>query len=264
MNGRGAALYHGRVYHRRYKPVGHRFAYRVFSMLVDVDEVDSMSKRLRFFSFDRFNLFSIHARDHGASPGETLSGRTRALLREAGYSGEGRIELMCYPRILGYVFNPLSVWWCRDGAGALEAIIYEVRNTFGGRHCYLIGATGKGGAERSVADKTFHVSPFMDMAMRYHFELSEPGDRVSLRIREDGAEGAMFAASFEGAREDMTDRTLLRAFFRYPLMTIKVIAAIHFEALRLLAKGLRLKPGAPDPAAEATHVASSLSRRDAA
>lgn len=247
------ALYHGRVYHRRLRPVGHAFAYRVFSMLIDVDAIQAHAKSLKFFSFGRFNLFSIEPRDHGAEKGETLSQHARALLRAGGYSGAGRISLLCYPRILGFVFNPLSVWWCRDAQGVLEAIIYEVRNTFGGRHCYIVPAKGAGGIACNAADKVFHVSPFMDMEMRYNFELSAPADDVRIAIREADAQGPIFFAAFEGEREPMSDRALIAAFFRYPLMTVKIVAAIYFEALRLFAKGLRPKPGAPDPVAEATY-----------
>jgi DUF1365 family protein len=254
------ALYHGRVYHRRLKPVGHAFAYRVFSLLVDVDEIADVAARLRWFSYNRTNLFSLHAIDHGAQGGETIGDHARAMLKDAGYSGAGRITLLCYPRILGFVFNPLSVYWCRDGDDALEAVIYEVRNTFGGRHCYVIPAAGDGAPVRQSADKVFHVSPFMDMEMRYNFELSAPGDRVRIVIREEDREGPILIASFDGAREALSDRALMRAFFRYPLMTVKIIAAIHFEAMRLLAKGLRLKRGAPDPANEATHVAQSIAK----
>jgi hypothetical protein len=250
-----SALFHGRVYHRRLKPVGHEFAYRVFSFLIDVDDIASAASRLKWFSLNRPNLFSLHAKDHGARRGETIGDHARAILKDAGVSADGRIELLCYPRILGFVFNPLSIYWCRNAAGSLAAVIYEVRNTFGGRHCYVIPAAGEVGSVRQSADKVFHVSPFMDMDMRYHFELSEPRDEVRVLIREDDREGPILVASFEGVREDLSDRALLRAFFNYPLMTLKVVAAIHFEAIRLFAKGLRLKRGAPDPANEATYVA---------
>jgi hypothetical protein len=144
--------------------------------------------------------------------------------------------------MFGYAFNPLSVYYCHDAEDRIEAVLYEVRNTFGGRHSYLIPAGG-GPIIRQEAAKRFHVSPFIDMEATYRFRLSAPGERLSVSIRESDAEGPLLNAAFAGAAEEISDRALLSAFFRYPLMTAKVIAAIHFEALKLLAKGLRLRPG---------------------
>lgn len=240
-------LYHGAVAHQRLRPVSHRFRYSVFSMLIDIDRIDEAARALKFFSQNRFNLFSFHDRDHGGEGEAPLGARIRAVLWGAGFRGDGPISLLCYPRILGYVFNPLSVYYCRDAEGRLEAILHEVRNTFGGMHSYLIGVEDDARIIRQSADKSFHVSPFMDMDQRYDFTLTEPGERLSVAILQSDADGPIFTASFAGAREAMTDRTLLAAFFRYPLMTLKVIIAIHFEAARLFAKGMRLKGRPADP-----------------
>jgi DUF1365 family protein len=237
----GASLYRGVVTHRRFKPVEHRFAYRVFSMLIDLDRIEELDRSLRLFSRNRFNLFSLHERDHGDGSGP-LCARIRALLRECGFSGDGRIALLCYPRILGYAFNPLSIFYCHDADGGIEAVLYEVRNTFGGKHSYLIPAED-GDIIRQQADKRFHVSPFIGMTATYEFLITPPGDSVSVVIHERDAEGPLLNATFTGQAEPMTDRALFAAFLRYPLMTLKVIAAIHFEALRLLAKGLKLRAG---------------------
>ncbi|NWG70868.1 MAG: DUF1365 domain-containing protein [Parvularculaceae bacterium] len=236
-----AALYHGVVAHRRRRPVEHRLAYRVFSLLVDLDRLDAVDRACRWFSRNRFNLFSFFDRDHGDGSADLVS-YTRKMLRTHGFSGSGRILLLCYPRILGYVFNPLSVYYCHDTDDRLEAVLYEVRNTFGGKHGYLIAADGSD-VIRQKAAKRFHVSPFIDMAATYHFRLSRPGERLALAIREDDAEGPLLDATFAGRAEAVSDRALLSAFFRYPLMTVKVIAAIHFEAAKLFAKGMRLRPG---------------------
>jgi len=260
----GAHIFHGTVAHRRLRPVGHEFRYRVFSMLIDIDRLDEIAKDLRFFSHNRFNLFSFFDRDHAGENDAPLAARIRAYLWGAGYRGDGRIDLFCYPRILGYVFNPLCVYYCHDAEGRLEAILYEVRNTFGGMHSYLIGVAGDGARIRQTADKALHVSPFMDMDQRYHFTLAPPGDTISIAIRQTDSDGPIFNASFAGAREAMTDKTLIAAFFRYPLMTIKVIAAIHWEALRLLAKGLRPKPGADAPANPVSIVTAREKRSKAA
>lgn len=252
----GAALYHGRVMHRRLRPVSHRLDYRVFSMLIDLGRLDELDKRLKYFSRNRFNLFSFHDRDHGAGAPCDLAEWVRDVLRDEGLPADGAIRFLFYPRILGYAFNPLSVFYCHDATGDLVAIIYAVRNTFGGRHAYLIpvepGATGAD--VRQAADKVFHVSPFMEMATRYHFRLSRPDARILVAIRQHDAAGPIFNAVFAGEAEPVTDGALKRAFFRYPLMTVKIILGIHWEALRLLAKGMRLLPGAPDPAHPVTVV----------
>ncbi|MEZ5921410.1 MAG: DUF1365 domain-containing protein [Parvularculaceae bacterium] len=242
MSETGAYIYRGTVAHRRLRPVGHAFSYRVFSMLLDIDRIDETVAGLKFFSRNRFNLFSFHDRDHG---GEDIAARIRGVLKENGFSAAGKILLLAYPRMLGYVFNPLSVYYCQDEKGALEAIIYEVRNTFGGMHSYLIGCNSAAPVIEQQADKVLHVSPFMEMDHTYHFRMTHPGEELVVAINQTDAEGAIFNASFAGKRAAMTDASLLSAFFSYPLMTVKVIAAIHFEAARLFMKGLRLKKAPP-------------------
>lgn len=258
MNAAAATLYHGVVAHRRLRPVGHRFSYRVFSMLVDVDRIDECAAQSRWFSRNRFNLFSFYDADHAYEDGASASASVRTLLRSHGYCGDGRIDVLCYPRILGYVFNPLSIFYCRDARGRLEAVIYEVRNTFGGRHSYLMPVERGAAIIRQSADKVFHVSPFMDMNHSYAFRLTPPGETVSVFIHQTDPEGPIFNASFAGRAEPASDAALFRAFFRYPLMTLKVIAAIHYEAARLFLKGLRLRGAGPDPA----HPVSAAGPRD--
>lgn len=255
-----SALYFGRIMHRRLKPVAHRLEYRVFSMLVDLDELDQLDAKLAFFSRARFNLFSFHDRDYGDGAPNDLAAHIRGVLAGAGVAAEGPIRLLCYPRMLGYAFNPLAVYYCHDRTGALTAIIYEVRNTFGGKHSYLIPVEGDADIIRQTADKNFHVSPFMPMDMRYHFRLTRPGDEIAVVIRQTDAEGAVFNAAFTGARVELTDRALLRAFFAYPLMTVKIIAGIHWEAIRLMLKGMKLLKGAPDPARPVTIIKSKADR----
>lgn len=255
-----SALYFGRVMHRRLKPVAHRLEYRVFSMLVDLDELDVLDARLKFFSRGRFNLFSFHDRDYGNGAPNDLASHVRGVLVEAGIAAKGPVRLLCYPRMLGYAFNPLAVYYCHDRSGALAAIIYEVRNTFGGKHSYLIPVESDADIIRQAADKNFHVSPFMPMDMRYHFRLTRPSDEIAVVIRQTDAEGAVLNAAFTGARAELTDRALLRAFFAYPLMTAKIIAGIHWEAVRLMLKGMKLLKGAPDPAHAVTVVKSKEDR----
>ncbi len=264
MTSAPAFLYHGRVTHRRLRPVGHRFAYKVFSMLIDLDRIDETMGRYRFFSRNRFNLFSFFDRDHGDEQEGPLAARIRALLWGAGFRGDGRIELLCYPRVLGYVFNPLSIYYCRDATDRLEAVLYEVRNTFGGVHSYLIPVESETAVIRQAADKVFRVSPFMDMDHRYAFDLAVPGETISVSIRQTDKNGPIFSAAFTGEREAMSDAALLAAFIRYPLMTVKVILAIHFEAARLFAKGLRLKKPGAGPEKPVSIIAAARPRREAA
>lgn len=264
MSEAAAHLYHGAVTHRRLRPVGHAFAYRVFSLLIDIDRINEIDERSRWFSRNRFNLFSFHDADHAFGDAETVAGGVRTLLKSHGYRADGGILLLCYPRILGYVFNPLSIFYCHDASGRLEAVLYEVRNTFGGRHSYLIPVEDGADVIRQSADKRLHVSPFMDMDHQYAFRLSRPGEALSVFIHQTDAEGPIFNASFAGRAEPMTDSALLNAFFRYPLMTLKIIAAIHFEAGRLFLKGMRLKGKPADPAEPVSALSPAAVRKRAA
>ena len=248
----GAFAYEGAVTHRRLKPKQHYLKYGVFSFLLDIDRIDETARRLRWFSRNRFNLFSFHDRDHGSGRPSDISVYVRAALANAGYDDVGQILMLCYPRMLGYAFNPLTIYYCYDPKGALAAMLYEVRNTFGGRHAYLIPVLG--GDVDQQAEKVFHVSPFNEMDLQYRFLLSPPEETIRVFIQTSDAEGPVLNAAFAGRRRALTDEKLLSLFFRYPLMTVKVIAGIHWEALKLLAKGVKLRSGAPEPAAPVSVV----------
>ena len=243
-------VYFGQVIHKRTRPFSHRLRYRVFSILVDLDEVGALGARLRLFSCDRWNLLSFRARDHGPRDGSPLRRWIDAKLAEAGIDlAGGRVRILCFPRMFGYAFNPLSVWYCHHADGRLMALLYEVSNTFGEHHSYLVPVTA-GGADdvvRQTCAKGFHVSPFIGMTATYNFTLRPPADRLQLAIREDDAAGPFLFATHVGARRPFTDATLLRAMLAYPLMTLKVIAGIHWEALKMLPKGARYRrrPAAP-------------------
>jgi uncharacterized protein len=246
-----AALYFGEVMHARLKPMGHRFSYRVMSLLIDLDRLDIAGRQSRLFGVNRPALYSFNERDHGDRDGSSLAAYARRCATERGIDlTGGRVLLLCYPRLLGFTFNPLSVYYCYRADGELALAIYEVRNTFGDIHAYVLpvrpGELTDAGL-RQQQEKLFYVSPFIDMPMRYHFRLSPPAADVKLRILETDRSGPLLAATFHGRRRALTSAQLLRSFFALPLVTLKIVAAIHWEALRLWLKGARLVPR-PAPA----------------
>jgi DUF1365 family protein len=244
-----SALFTGYVKHRRLRPRVHAFRYDAYWLLLDLAELTELDRRLWLFSHNRWNVFSFHDRDHMGG-GQAVRAEIEGHLRSAGidYSG-GSIRLLCMPRVLGFVFNPLSVHFCYSRDSVLQAIVYEVHNTFRQRHSYLLSVprqTGSGPVNQHCP-KRFYVSPFMAMEMSYRFRVEPPGGSVAVLIDGRDAEGALIVASLHGSRRDLTDGMLLGQFFTIPLVTLKTVAAIHWEALRLWLKGLRLVPRPQPP-----------------
>lgn len=234
-----SAIYAGTVVHQRFRPRRHRLRYRVFSLLIDIDELPQFASRLRFFSHNKWGLFSFLDRDHGDASGGDLRRWVETQMASAKLPSDGgSIRMLCYPRIVGYVFNPLTIYFCYTRSGALLAILYEVSNRHAERHTYVIPVTGPVTAVvQQTCRKEFYVSPFIPMHCIYQFRVVPPQGNVSVLIEELDAEGPLLAAAFSGRRRNLNDTTLLRAFFAYPLMTLKVTAGIHWEALRLVLKG---------------------------
>ncbi len=258
-----SGLYDGAVVHQRMAPKRHRLRYRLFQLLLDLDELPALGRRLRLFAHNRPALFSLHDRDHLSGDRRPLRPQVEAMLRAAGLdAGGGPIRLLCMPRVLGYVFNPLSLFYCHRPSGELAAVVLEVNNTFGERHSYVVEAGPRAAGLVAVAcAKTFFVSPFMGMDMAYDFRLAVPTQAVTTAIVARGADGApMLSASFFGQRRELDDRELAGAFVRHPLLTLKVVAGIHWEAVKLLAKGLRLKRK-PAPPAQAISIRRADSAR---
>ncbi len=244
--------------HARLSPFSHRFVYRVFSIFVDLDELPTLSRRLKLFSHNRWNLFSLHDRDLGPRNGGSLKAWIEQHLNTTGIDLRGgRVRLLCFPRLLGYVFNPLAIWFCYDAEERLVAVLYDVSNTFGESHGYLLPVApdhAPGQAIEQRCMKRLYVSPFMDMASTYRFRLSEPGERLAIRIDQEDDKGRGFVATHTARRAPLRDATLLGAFFTHPLMTLKVIGGIHWEALHLWRKGARLRPRPSPPSSDVTVV----------
>ena len=243
-------IYEGKVYHKRFKPKVHELSYKVCSFLFDLDELDSLDKSLKLFGYNRLNIVSFWNKDHGNGDGKSLRLYVENILQDTGiYLDGGSIRLLCYPRLFGYVFNPLSVYYCYSKDEVLRAIIYEVSNTFGERHSYVIPIENQDNSViKQKCKKGFYVSPFMEMEAEYTFRMIPPKERISVSITQSDMDGMLLKANFNGKQTSLNDASLFRLLLRYPLMTLKVIVGIHWEALKLWRKGLKLvsRPSAPD------------------
>jgi DUF1365 family protein len=256
-----SCVYDGQVVHKRLRPATHALSYRVFSLFVDVDRLDQLDADLRLFSRNRFNAVSLYDADHGARDGRTIADHARATLSDAGLAAASvRVMLLCYPRVFGYGFNPISVYYGYDATDRLAAVVYEVNNTFGERRSYVVPITSHvpdGTPHAHACTKDLYVSPFTDMEGRYGFRLSEPGATLALGVNLRDANGPVLKTHFRGAVRPLTDTTLARLLWQVPFLTLKVTGAIHYEALRLWLKGVTLtaRPAAPKYAV--THVAAA-------
>jgi uncharacterized protein len=243
-----SALYIGTVGHVRMQPFRHAFTYRIFSLLLDLDEIALLARRIPIFGHNRFNLLSFHGADHGDGQSDPKAW-VLAQLQAAGYAptDHWQIKLLCFPRVLGFVFNPLAIYFCADETGKCRALLHQVSNTFGERHSYLLPASGTGSIVQACA-KSFHVSPFMPVDGGYRFKVAIPGEKLSVAIHYHGPDGTdRLIATQQGQRLPLTNRTLIQAFLGHPLMTAKIVGGIHWEALKLWRKGAPFfrKPAPP-------------------
>ncbi len=232
------ALYTGRVAHNR--PGRHRLAYSIFMLALDLDELDTL-RELKLLRHNRAGLFALFDRDHGARIDAPLKPQIETKLREAGISWTGgRIVLLTMPRLFNYVFNPLSVYFCWRRDGELAAIVHEVANTFGEWHFYVLRpSTNDAGEVTQSCTKDFFVSPFLEHDLRYEFRITPPERTASVAMVVWRGQEVALTASFSGSRRDLTDAELMRAWLGNPLMTLKVVAGIHWEAFKMLLKGIR-------------------------
>ena len=231
-----SCIYNGIVTHHRFKPVKHSLKYNTFSLLVDLDELQKLNSDVKIFSFNKFNLFSFYNKDHGPRDGSSLKKWVLENLKKFNINENiSNIKLLCYPRIFGYVFNPLSIFYCYD-TERLRAIFYEVKNTFNEQHTYIFKVIDNEKIEQKCKRK-FYVSPFMNMKTYYNFKLLNPNEKLSVFIKQTDDKGAILTATQVGDKKEFSFKQLLINFFKYPLMTIKIITSIHFEAFLLWRKG---------------------------
>ena len=236
-----SCIYSGFVTHKRFKPKRHFFSYKTFSLLIDLNEIENLEKKIKFFSYNKFNILSFYNIDHGNRDGSSLENWVKKILKKSKIKNDiKKIKLLCYPRFFGYVFNPLSIFYCYDKNLKLKAILYEVKNTFEEQHTYIFRCSNSSNLILHKCNKKFYVSPFIEMETRYNFRLVEPKETLSRFIKQTDVDGMLLSACQVGKKENISTRQLLINFFKHPMMTIKIIMAIHFEALRLWKKGVKL------------------------
>lgn len=239
-----SCIYTGTVRHRRVNPVPHAFTYRLFMMYLDLGELPAVFQQRWLWSVDRPNVASFRRSDHIGDPGTPLDGSIRALVAErTGRTPAGPIRLLTHCRYFGYVFNPVSFFFCYDGSGEhVEAIVAEITNTpWGERHCYVLGERDNlaaGSRKRFHLDKVFHISPFIDMDVAYDWRFTEPTRQLAIHMENLRDGHPFFDATMVLQRKELSGSALAQVLVQYPLMTAKVIGAIHWEALRLWMKGV--------------------------
>ena len=235
-----SSIYIGNVIHKRFKPKFHFFKYKVFSILLDISEIDLLDKSLKIFSYNKFNIVSFFDVDHGPRDGTSLKRWvTKNLIDNQINTEDIKIKLLCYPRIFGYVFNPLSVFFIYNKNSDLISVLYEVKNTFGEQHTYIFKVKENDNFIKHSCKKKFHVSPFIEMDCTYFFKILKPSNKISLIIDQHDDRGKLLYASQDGIRIDLNNKNLILSYLQHPLMTFKIIAAIHFEAFKLWTKGIK-------------------------
>jgi len=237
---KSSSIYNGHVIHKRFWPKKHFFKYKVFSLLIDLSELYQLEKKLTLFSYNKFNVLSFYDIDHGPRDGSSLINWVKENMTKNNISTEEiTIKLLCYPRIWGYVFNPLSVFFVYDKNSNLVSILYEVKNTFNEQHTYIFKLQKSEELIEHSCRKKFHVSPFIEMNCTYYFKITKPGEKISVYIDQYDNENKLLVALQEGIKVTLNNKNLIKVFFSHPAMSFKIILAIHFEAFKLWVKGIR-------------------------
>ena len=237
---KNSKIYIGKVIHKRFKPKEHYFKYNVFSLLIDLNELEQINKDIKFFSYNKFNIISFFDKDHGDRDGSSIKSWVKKNLKSIGIMTEDiSIKLLCYPRIFGYVFNPLSTYFIYNKHSELISIFYEVKNTFGEQHTYIFKAQDEKTVQNKCKKK-FYVSPFIGMDCEYHFKTLNPREQLSVVINQNDKDGKLLFASQDGISKAFNNKNLILSYLTHPLMTFKIIGAIHYEAFKLWAKRIKL------------------------
>ena len=235
-----SSIYNGHVIHKRFWPKKHFFKYKVFSLLIDLSELYQLEKELTLFSYNKFNVLSFYDIDHGPRDGSSLIDWVKENMTKNNINTDGiTIKLLCYPRIWGYVFNPLSVFFVYDKNSNLVSILYEVKNTFNEQHTYIFKLQKTEKLIEHSCRKKFHVSPFIEMNCTYYFKIAKPGEKISVYIDQYDNENKLLVALQEGIKVNLNNKNLIKVFLSHPMMSFKIILAIHFEAFKLWIKGIR-------------------------
>lgn len=245
-----ASLYFGKVTHARLKPKIHRFNYNIFSLVIDLDRYQEAKKSSFLFSVNSAALISFHEKDHGPRDGTALRSYIDSLLMDGDIEKPAKVLLWCNPRVFGYTFNPLSIYFCYDKNDEVIALVYQVNNTFGETHSYVAKVSesqDKSPAIKNSAQKCFYVSPFLDMDLRYDFSIQAPDEILKVRILEHDENGPILSATFSGKHKTLNSKNLMLGMFKTLGLTWKITAGIHFEALILWFKGVKLtkRPAPP-------------------
>ena len=236
-----SCIYNGQVIHKRFKPKEHFFKYKVFSLLLDLSELSLLDRELKIFSYNKFNILSFYDVDHGPRDGTSLISWVKENLNNNNInSKEIKIKLLCYPRVWGYIFNPLSIFFVYDKNSNLISILYEVKNTFGEQHTYVFKIDKDNQLLEHSCKKKFHVSPFIEMNCLYYFKILKPTDKLSVVINQNDDSGKLLFASQDGLKNELNNKNLMISYISNPLMSFKIIGAIHFEAFKLWIKGIKL------------------------
>tara|TARA_B100001996_G_scaffold370426_1_gene344777 strand:- start:516 stop:1271 length:756 start_codon:yes stop_codon:yes gene_type:complete len=232
-------VYFGEVMHMRLKPRKHLFRYKVFSLFLDIDNLEILEKESKFFKVNKWGPLSLYARDHGSRKDENLRNWVDKSFKERGFKKPDKVFLLCFPRVFGLGFSPLSVFFCYRKK-VLDTVIYEVKNTFGDQTEYFLQCNAdEDGKIRHNHIKEMYVSPFIDMNQTYHFTITPPKEKLSIKINERDQEGDLLIATQTGKGEIFNDKTLFRALTRYPFMLTKVLILIHWNALILFLKRIK-------------------------